>query len=317
MRRGAPSTSLNLLMASFAENTLNQYNSSLKKWWYFCQDNHYNYCEASVSQVIQFFTESFETGASYSTLNTMRSALSLLLDPSVTSNIMITRLLKGVFRLKPPTPKYDVTWDPIIVLNYLSDFYPYDNICLRDLSAKTVTLLAIASAQRMQTLSLIKITNIVIESDCVIIKITDLIKTSRPGAYQPLIRLPFIIENPKICPALALTSYMNKTLNIRNCESGSLFISFRKPHNKVGPQTLAHWVKSTLQKSGIDTNIFGAHSTRHAATSAARRAGVSLQVVRRAAGWSDSSNVFLKYYNRDVNVCATNNEFANSVFNHT
>lgn len=96
----------------------------------------------------------------------------------------------------------------------------------------------------MQTLSLIKIENIVIESDCIIIKIVDLIKTSWPGAYQPLIRLPFILENPKICPDLSLQTYINKTLNIRNSTSGNLFISFRKPHNKVGPQTLAHWVKT-------------------------------------------------------------------------
>lgn len=317
IKRGAPSASLNLLMASFADNTLNQYNSCLRRWWDFCQTNSYNYCEANVSQLIQFFTEHFEAGASYSTLNTMKSALTLLLDPLVTSHAMITRLLKGVFKLKPPMPKYDITWDPIIVLNYLSDFYPYDDISLRDLSFKTITLLAIASAQRMQTLSLIKIENIVIQTDCIIIKIIDLIKTSRPGAYQPLIRLPFIVENPKICPGLALQSYMNKTLNIRTCSSGNLFISFRKPHNKVGPQTLAHWVKTTMQKSGINTDVFGAHSTRHAATSAARRAGVSLQVVRRAAGWSDTSNVFLKYYNRDVNVSASNNEFANSLFNYT
>lgn len=316
MKRGAPSASLNLLMASFAENTLNQYNSALKAWWIFCEVNHYNFFEANVSQVIEFLTEKFESGAGYSTLNTIRSALSLILDSSVTTHVIISRLLKGAYKLNPPAPRYNTTWDPMIVINYLSDFYPCDDICLRDLSFKTIALLAIASAQRMQTLSMIKIENISIESDYIIIKVVDLIKTSRPGGYQPLIRLPFIRENPKICPALTLQSYINKTFHIRNNTTNNLFISFRKPHNKVGSQTLAHWVKTVLQKSGIDTSIFGAHSTRHAATSAARRNGVSLQVVRRAAGWSDTSNVFLKYYNRDANATVNSSEFANSVFNN-
>ncbi|CAG9138712.1 unnamed protein product [Plutella xylostella] len=167
----------------------------------------------------------------------------------------------------------------------------------------------------MQTLSLIKIGNICFREDLIIIKIDNLIKTSRPGTHQPLIRLPYIKENPKICPALALKSYINKTENLRsdqNCDY--LFISFKKPHKKVGSQTLGHWVKEVLEASGIDMSMFGAHSTRHAATSAARRAGVSLEVVRRAAGWSQTSNVFLKYYNREV-AENDNDDFANALFN--
>lgn len=51
---------------------------------------------------------------------------------------------------------------------------------------------------------------------------------------------------------------------------------------------------------GIDTDIFKGHSTRHAATSAAFKAGTSVEKIREAAGWSAKSNVFTKFYNRPV-----------------
>lgn len=310
-----PMVSLDIAMASFADNTLNQYNSNLRCWWGFCQENNCDPLRSNFKVLLSFLTKRYNEGASYSTLNSTRSALALLLGSEITSSDCVSRFLKGVFRLRPPRPKYEITWDPNLVTVYLSNFFPYESVSLRDLSLKTIALLALASAQRMQTLSLIKIGNICFREDLIIIKIDNLIKTSRPGTHQPLIRLPYIKENPKICPALALKSYINKTENLRsdrNCDY--LFISFKKPHKKVGSQTLGHWVKEVLEASGIDMSMFGAHSTRHAATSAARRAGVSLEVVRRAAGWSQTSNVFLKYYNREV-AENDNDDFANALFN--
>lgn len=69
-----------------------------------------------------------------------------------------------------------------------------------------------------------------------------------------------------------------------------------------------------MQASGIDISVFGAHSTRSASTSAAYRFGVNLEVVRKAAGWSNTSNVFLKYYRRDITSSNNNNDFVNAIF---
>lgn len=285
-------------MASFSENTMNQYNSSLKSWWHYCNSKGLDYSKVNSAQVIEYLTEKFYFGASYSTLNSYRSSLSILLGQEITCCDNVKRFFKGVYRLKPPASKYNETWNPNLVLNYLSDYFPNDTITLKELSYKTITLLSLASAQRMQTLSLIKIKNIKFEQDKIIIKINDLIKTSRPGAYQPLIELPYIKENPKVCPALSIKAYIDRTACLRLQEE-FLFISYQKPHKKVVTQTLSHWVKFTLGKSGIDT-FYGAHSTRHASTSAAHRAGVNIDVIRKAAGWTDSSNVFFKYYNKDL-----------------
>lgn len=301
-------------MASFSSNTIKQYNTALKSWWLYCKNKGTDYCDSNVTHVIEYLSEKFNSGANYSTLNSYRSALSVLLGQEITCNNLIKRFFKGVYRIKPPAAKYKATWDPGLVLNFLSNHFPYDSISLKNLSLKTVTLLALASAQRMQTLSLIKIKNITLDSEKIQIKIDDLIKTSRPGAYQPLIVLPFIKENHKICPALCLKAYLERTTSLRNQED-YLFISYQKPHKKVVSQTLSHWVKFILEKSGIDINVYGAHSTRHASTSAAHRAGVNLEVIRQAAGWSESSNVFLKYYKKDVVSNSGTTEFIDALFN--
>ncbi|KYN16809.1 hypothetical protein ALC57_10915, partial [Trachymyrmex cornetzi] len=52
------------------------------------------------------------------------------------------------------------------------------------------------------------------------------------------------------------------------------------------------------------------YSTRHASTSLAVRKGISLELVKRAAGWSGKSRVFANFYNRPI---VNPESFCNSV----
>lgn len=127
------------------------------------------------------------------------------------------------------------------------------------------------------------------------------------GCLQPILVLPFFAEKPEICPGKALVAYLEKTASLRN-NVDSLFISLRKPFRAVGCQTLSRWIKDTLSDSGIDVNIFSAHSTRHAATSAAHNLGISLEQIRKTAGWSGSSNTFYRFYNRTTSNVTVDND---------
>lgn len=241
--------------------------------------------------------------------------MSLLLGKTLDDE-KIKRFMKGVFRLRPTAPKYNLTWDPSIVLNFLAQKWPNEGLNLETLSKKTLTLLALATAHRVQTFSLIQMQNIDMSyASEIIIKIPDIIKTSRPNTSQPVLRLPFFNEKPEICPARCIQTYINKTNSLRSLENNTLFISYKKPHSKVSSQTLSHWIKDTLHNSGIDTKIFTAHSTRHSATSTANRLGVSLDVIRKTAGWSDSSCVFAKFYNKEIVVDC--NQFAQAILSST
>ena len=54
-------------------------------------------------------------------------------------------------------------------------------------------------------------------------------------------------------------------------------------------------MKFVLTKSGIDTDIFKAHSVRSAAVSSAANAGVTTNNILNAADWSNES-IFQKFY---------------------
>lgn len=274
------------MLDSLAQNTYKQYNTVLKLWWPFCANRSVNPYRASVNIVLEFLTERFEAGASYGSINSARSALSLLIGSEIGQDDNIKRLLKGVFRSKPPTPKYETTWDPAIVLNYLSFCYPNDMVGIARLTKKLVTILALTTGHRVQTLSFITINNIKSSKDGVKIYITDHIKTTKPGVSHPILQLKYFDQKIEICPVKTLQSYLNITSALRG-DVKNLIITFKKPHKKASTQTISRWIKATLGEAGVDTSIFSAHSTRHASTSAAKRCGISIDSIRKTAGWTN------------------------------
>jgi hypothetical protein len=298
------------MLASLAKNTLSQYNVTYKLWWKFCSDSTLNPLEGSVSDVLSFLSERFNVGDSYGSLNSHRSALSLLLGSGICVNDQTKRLLRGVFKSRPAAPKYCETWDPQIVLNYISKWYPNINLSLEKITKKTAVLLALCTAHRVQTFSLIKLDNIKIGPSGVKIAISDIIKTSAAGKEQPVLVLPYFNENRNICPATVIQDYIEKTREIRK-SSKNLLLTFKRPHKPATSQSISRWIKQVLGEAGVDVSVFGAHSTRHAATSAADASGVSIDTIRKTAGWTSGSQTFAKFYRRQL---TDDGIFARSVF---
>lgn len=269
----------------------------------------------TIESVSTFLSANYQAGASYSSINTARSALSLILPEidhySVGNHPLITRIVKGVSREKPPLPKYEHAWDPSKVLEHLSQLWPISELSLQDLTYKCIGLLSLATAHRVQTFALLKRSNVVHHDNQIEIFVPDRIKTSALNKNQPCLILPKFESNPQLCVKTCLEQYLIKTEPLRDSNSDNIFISFCKPYKPVGSQTISRWIKSILHQSGIDTSIFSSHSVRHSATSAAYRNGVSVDQIRTRASWSTSSNVFARFYNRPVD---NRHQFAHSVF---
>lgn len=179
-----------------------------------------------------------------------------------------------------------------------------------------------STAQRVQTLSLIRLFNIKVNAQNVEIVISDPTKTSAPGRPMPRLIIPFFTQKVQICPASALTSYIEMTRKFRDLPHTEKFLlTTKKPIHNASSATISRWIKSVLTESGIDAEIFSAHSTRHASTSAASRKGLSVDLIKKTAGWSGNSLVFAKFYNRPV-LENEDNAFAEavctlSVYNHS
>lgn len=303
-----PKDSLDICLLSITPTTLKQYNSGLRLWWDFCSKTNNDPFVVTVPNVLEFLTVHFKNGASYSTLNNYRSAVAQLAGPNLGQDFRLKRFFRGIFSLRQPLPRYENTWDPGIVLNYVRTLIN-DTITLEILTEKLASLLALATGQRIQTLSLINIKNIFTRGDKIEIKISERIKTSSINKFHPLLVLPFFTADSNVCVAGTLLKYLDKTKELRgSCEY--LFITYKKPFHKATCQTIGRWIKKVLNKSGVDINQFKPQSTRHAATSAAARKGVNFDSIRLAAGWTQNSKTFANFYNRPL-VC--NEQFANTI----
>lgn len=299
------------MVSSITSSTLKQYSSSLKLWWDFCCSNNIDLYTFSVNWTLKFLEQMFQKGFAYGSLNCARSALALIISPELGSNFEIKRFFKGLEKLRPSRPKYNFTWDPSIVLNYLKDYYPNENLSMEQLTYKLVTLLALITAHRVQTLSLMEITNIHKDNTGFQIWINDRIKTSGKNKTQPILYVPFYLQDPRICAAKVLSTYLQKTDTIRNNIS-KLILTTKKPYRPATTQSISRWIKHILQQSGLDTKIFSTHSTRHSATSYANKKGVSIDLIKSTAGWTAQSQTFAKFYNRPI---IDHNSFALSVLN--
>nr|CAH7761122.1 unnamed protein product [Callosobruchus chinensis] len=78
--------------------------------------------------------------------------------------------------LRPSRPRYTATWDPTPLLNCIENL-PLP-LSLKTLSYKLTTLLALITGERLQTISLIRLSNIIQGPRETVINISDLIKTS-------------------------------------------------------------------------------------------------------------------------------------------
>lgn len=289
--------SIDILISSLSSATLRQYNVPLKAWWIFVNKT-YDPFSTTPNIIMEFLLEKYNKGDSYGTLNTARSAISLIVPEDISNNVIIRRFFKGIFKLRPTKPKYTQTWNTDSVLDFISKLSPLETLSLKQLSEKLIILLALVTAHRVQTFSLINLDNIANTPSGVHIKIPDLIKTSAPGRYQPLLVLPYFFERPELCVAKTLQFYLSYTEKLKN--TNRLFITLNKPHKAVTSQTLSRWIKSVFLACGLDLQQFTAHSTRHAATSAAYLKGVPIDIIRQTAGWTKNSQVFSKFYNKPI-----------------
>ena len=301
--RGFSKQTSSILLSAWRKNTKCSYTQYIKKWEMYAHKEGLHKISPTLEQALNFLSYLYQCGLSYSAICTARSALSSFLQitdcPNFGSNRFTKLFIKGIFELRPNLPKYQSIWNVDIVLNYLEKLSPVNNICLKYLTFKLVTLIALLSGQRCQTLSLLKLSEMALSDNKCIFHVQSLLKQSRSGKHLHHIEIISYPVNKNLCIITTLKEYISRSSILRSDDQ--LFLSYKKPHKAVSKETIARWIRITLNKAGINTNKFKPHSTRSASTSAAAAAGASINCIMKAAGWSQEST-FRKFYNKDVNV---------------
>ena len=291
-----------VVLQAWSPGTKKSYNVYLKLWGEYCTTNRIDMKNVTVNDGIEFLAFLFyERNLGYSAVNTARSALSQIIktDNSLTfgKQDLVSKFLKGVFRLRPSLPKYSITYDPDIVLKYLSKQTDMD---LKQLTFKLTTLLCLLTGQRNQTINSLDTDYMKVDEDGdrIIFLIPKILKTTTASSHLAPLELRRY-HDETLCVVTHILLYIDVTAEVRKKQHTQLLISYESPHAPVSTKTTARWVKQTLADAGVDTTVFKAHSTRSSSTSAVHSKGLSMADIRKAAGWKPGST-FAKYYKRPI-----------------
>ena len=303
LKLGISNRTVDIMCSSWSKGTNKQYQSAWIIWTNWCRMRGLDTCNVLISQFLDFLSEQFHLGKSYSILNTYRSAISsthvFIDNMKIGQHPLVVRFFKGLSILRPPMPRYTTVWDVDLVLKYLKTLSPSEDLCLKLLSFKLVALIALVTAQRVQTMKHMNIAEGLMfqSSKGVTFLINARLKTSKPGELSEVF-LERFNHDPELCVVRVLMLYLDKTKTFRISDKhNSLFLSFIKPHKEVTSATLARWLLHVLSSSGINIDVFKAHSYRTAAVSCARKRGVSVVDIMKTANWK-SKSTFSKFYHK-------------------
>lgn len=194
---------------------------------------------------------------------------------------MFLGLWKVFLRVDPTKPRYCSTWNVKTALSFFESLKPLEDLTLRQLSYKTVLLLALTSAARAHELSLL-----------------DLFFLSRKMVHGNLLQATCQnLQAWSPSPQLFFFLPFQKTWRSVLRTSSKLPVSYILPHQAVLSQTVSRWLTRALQMAGVDLGFSG-HSTRGASTSANAAAGVSVKVILERTDWA-SAGTFERFYHRE------------------
>lgn len=134
----------------------------------------------SCDQIINYLSGLAEKDFSYYIINAHKAAfvqtLAVYSNFSFAEDPMIIRFMRGVLIAKRPKPKYTMTWDVGKVLDYLKSLYPLENLDIKTLTLKTVSLIVLTTTQRVHTLVSLKINHMADHGEYVVFTIAELQK---------------------------------------------------------------------------------------------------------------------------------------------
>ena len=169
---------------------------------------------------------------------------------------------------------------------------------IQKLTQKLVMLMTLISeGQRAKTIHSIRVSDIKILDNKVVITIMSLIKQTKPTKHMAPLCFQIYYKEPKLCVVTHLTQYLKRTKIYRDTEK--LFLICIKPYSAASKDTIFRWCKSIIKESGISIHSYTSHSSRDAASSYAKSHGASLSTIIERASWKPQ-RTFVQFYEKQV-----------------
>ena len=281
-----------LMHNALVPSTRKKYASIEKKWLSYCSDRGMDPMMQGTVEFLNFLSFCFGNKSKWGYLRSFVPALTKY--TRMVNMPMVKRLLKGVFKLRPPVARHTSIWDVNTVLHYLHAMRvdTFQNKIL-----KMATLLMLLSGNRVNMLSHFKLTNLFINKEEATFVFDEALKHSRPNWNTERMTFRAFPQLPGLCPVRAIEEYLEERMQLSQEEA--FFVTQVKPWNAAASDTISRWIKTMLGHAGIDSGKYTAHSCRSAVTSAAAFNGISLTTICKSASWSRVTT-FKKHYLKEI-----------------
>ena len=325
------------MLQSRRQTTNRLYDIRWKAWYDYCVENRIDALHPSVAQFADFLTYLHRvkklaavTIAGYRTVISTTVAITRGVNhPSFASSVVITHLVNGFKHAAPLRRSLCPKWDITVVLSFLRDkCEPLHSIPIKDLTYKTVFLLAMATARRISGLHAISglPQDIAFAQHNASVTLAFLPEFRAKNQSVTELSLPFTIPGLRpllcsddsdiaLCPVRCLKAYLARTKGFRHGKR-RLLISINPKYNQdIQKGSVSRWLRALIllayQQSAatLPSCPIRAHETRAISSSLAVASGAPMRSVLRSGYWK-SETTFVNFYLRDVAVRRQDHSFS-------
>ncbi|XP_071501562.1 uncharacterized protein [Diadema antillarum] len=266
-------------------STRTTYDSRLLHYTRWCREKEIDPSKASLGEIADFLIYLYDKKLSISTIKGYRSAIGVIHNgfpngESVSSSIMLMRLMKSFFLNKPNRKMLSPTWSLPKVLQALArpPYEPMQEATLKELTIKTFFLVEASSGQRQSSIHALssETGHLCWEKNKVRLlpRARFLAKNQHEASPSLEIVLPSISSLSSVpedrlwCPVRALKCHVHRTRELRS--SRQLFVSYQAPHGAVSRDSISRWIVTAIKAGGQEAlfaDKIQAHDTQGLAAS--------------------------------------------------
>ena len=300
-------------------STNSLYDYRWKSWVDWCFGRKVDPFNPSVNFFGEFLISLHDKNFSPATVKGYRSAIATTLkqvsDIDFSNQSILSDVVRSFELERPRIKTHFPKWDLAVVLSALttSPFEPLETCGFKEMTFKTVFLIALASGRRRSEIHALSYSDVHFSDHSVTLSTFPgfLAKNQLPSVLSSPISLPSLQGqdmDPLLCPVRALKIYLGRVSSRRRGRK-RLFISHLESFEKeISCDSISRWIVQTIRlaysASKLDQVPVNAHEVRALASSWAWSNKVPLEDVVKAGFWS-TENSFIRFYLRDTSVLAS------------
>jgi hypothetical protein len=310
-------------VAAKSTATQRTYQSSWNHFSAWCEAGDIDPNTTSAATIVEYLQYNLDQGRSISTVKTRVSAINYFhpggtFRGSLGSHELVHSFIAGARRMYPQVRDKVPSWElPWVLQGMMQEpFEPLVSLPIRELTLKTVFLVAVCSARRVGELQAldcrlpycsIGLGGVVLRTHSGFLpKVPSLANIEKKIELAPYGIGDDGVELPEhaLCVCRALKRYLQVTKSYR--KSSQLFVTFGgKSRGKAASKaTIAGWVKNAIAEGyktigEVPPQGIKAHSTRHASASWNDLRGTSVLDICQQMSWT-TPHTFVKHYKLDA-----------------